>query len=512
MPEGVDDGKQIEISNTGPIKSFRFTVPKNGGVVELLGTSGVGKSHALNAVSAWAARRGDVPARDGTAAAEVEGIGEEFDGVTARFSRRSSFSGELEVEVLSGKFDVGDLIDPGLVDPKTADARRIKALVQLATGEEAAQPELFYSLLPGGKEEFDLEVSLRAQQENDVVMMAAQVKRDLEAAARREDELATKVTARYDGIRLVYANVDLDVFDDVEALEARHTEAVQAHARTELAKLHYERVTEAARTAQRSIDAAGAEEPVAELSEKLGQAVCEVARLQELRRSLESQLELVNVQLTNEQRTVTDTEHALARAQANAETIRLWQAAVTEATSVPVVTEDMVRQAKEAVLTLMTARNNAVIVRSAKAQLAEADEMRAKARELTARAERLREAARGTDDVLSKIVQTLNCPLTVSRGRLVTQTDRGQEHFSDLSDGERVQLVIPIAVAAVKRAGRSALLVIDQRHWQDLSPENRALVAELVDGTGVGIITARVTDDPTLRAEVLDGNPALDTD
>src|SRR5688572_20728143 len=154
------DGKEIIVENNGPIKKFKFEVPPTGGVIELLGSSGVGKSHVLNALQQTITHGKEIPARDGTSAAEVE-----IFGVTARFGRRSTFSGELECEILDSKFDIGDIIDPGRQDPKAADARRIKALVQLATGEETAKPELFYKLLPGGREEFEQEVSLKAQAE-----------------------------------------------------------------------------------------------------------------------------------------------------------------------------------------------------------------------------------------------------------------------------------------------------------------------------------------------------------
>ena len=496
--------KQIIVENDGPVKRLTFSAPEEGGVVELLGYHGVGKSHVLNALQQTISHGKNVPARDGTSAAEVEVF-----GVTARFGRRSTYSGELTCEVLEGKFNLGDLIDPGLQNPQAADSRRIKALIQLATGEEVAKPELFYELLPGGKEEFELEVSLRAQSETDVVNMAAQVKRDLEAAARRDAELAEKARLSYEANKAAVADIDLTAIDDEQVLAAEHEKAVKS-----LGSL----VAEANSINQAKRKAGEAQEKLNSL-EKAGSVSDAISSLKSVsdyletlmseRRKLEQRLHELAIEINAQETLVSNAGKALKSAELHEELAVAWQADIDEAARLEPITDEQLAEAQAAVDKSRHAIETGALVRRAKLQLTQATENKNIAKELKKKSEQLRSAAQATDTVLSKIVQQLDCPLRVSRGRLVTDTDRGEEVFDDLSDGERVKLAIPIAVNAVKRQDRNGLLVISQRHWQDLSPDTRRLIAELVEGTGVVIVTARATDDQELYAARLEAEPAL---
>lgn len=498
------------ISNAGPIKQFSFEIPETGGVVEILGYNGIGKTHALNAIEAWATRKGKVPIRDGATTAEVEACGPGFDGITARFSRKSTFTGTLDLELLEGKFDLGDLIDPGLQNPQAADSRRIKALIQLATGEEAAKPDLFYDLLPGGKEEFEQEVSLRAQSETDVVNMAAQVKRDLEAAARRDAELAEKARLSYEANKAAVADINLTATDDEQLLAVEHEKAVKSLGSLTAEASSIERAKRKASEAQEKLKAQSQNfARPSEVEFIVSREKIELHALNGEKRKLEEQLHEITYKITRQEALLETTLASLKAASDQQDLVAAWQADIDEAAKLERITDDQLTEAQTAVDESRRAIETGALIRRAKRQLLTAEENKKVAKELKKKSDQLRSAAQATDSVLSKIVQQLDCPLRVSRGRLVTDTDRGEEVFDDLSDGERIKLAIPIAVNAVKRDGRNGLLVIGQRHWQDLSPDTRRLVAELVEGTGVVIVTARATDDPELYAAKLETEPAL---
>ena len=83
------------------------------------------------AIHAAVTGKGKVPIRDGEKAALVEAF-----GVNLRIGARVTRGGESAAVGLEGKFDVSDIVDPGIANAESADAKRIKALVQL-TGVEA---------------------------------------------------------------------------------------------------------------------------------------------------------------------------------------------------------------------------------------------------------------------------------------------------------------------------------------------------------------------------------------
>lgn len=498
--------EKIIIENDGPIRRFEFTVPKEGGVVELLGWNGVGKSHALNAIQQTISGGKQVPARDGTAAAEVEVF-----GVTARFGRRTMHSGELECEILDSKFDIGDIIDPSIKNAEAADAKRIKALIQLATGEDVAKPELFYKLLPGGQEEFEQEVSLRAQAETDVVNMAALIKRDLEAAARRDAELAEKAQLAYAADKAAVADIDISVLDDETLLAAHHEEAIKSLGQLEAEASAINESKRRASEAQQKLNAQALPASIpSEIEFVLKRAEADLSSLTSEKTKLEQRLEEVKTQIELQSKTVENLEVQLASAAAHRDLIAAWQADIDAAKDLKLITDEQLDAARSRVDGTRAAIEAGALARRAKSKLVEAETNKKAAKELKCKADNLRKAAQAVDNVLSEIVQQLDCPLRVSRGRLVTYTDRGEEVFDDLSDGERVKLVMQIAIKAVKQPGRNGLLVIDQRHWQDLNPANRKLIGELVEGTGVVIVTARATDDPALIARQVEVEPALE--
>jgi hypothetical protein len=102
-------------------------------------------------------------------------------------------------------------------------------------------------------------------------------------------------------------------------------------------------------------------------------------------------------------------------------------------------------------------------------------------------AELLREAARATDHVLSQMVGRVTSRLRVAQGRLVCDTDRGAEPFSELSTGERWRIALEIGAEQV---GRGGLVTVPQEAWESLDPQHRAEITAIAHQVGIVILTA----------------------
>ncbi len=164
---------KVVVENVGPVKSFAFEIPADGGVVILRGRNGAGKSHVLDAVQSLVSGDGSVPLRDGQAKGKVEGL-----GATIKLAKRTIRSGALEVESLTGDVDPATLVDPGIADPERADAARIKALLTLA-GVQATPADFVHNqtkiLLPEG--------------ETDPVKLAGLAAREYQRLAREQESV-----------------------------------------------------------------------------------------------------------------------------------------------------------------------------------------------------------------------------------------------------------------------------------------------------------------------------------
>jgi hypothetical protein len=162
----------------------------------------------------------------------------------------------------------------------------------------------------------------------------------------------------------------------------------------------------------------------------------------------------------------------------------------------------MLTAAAQVVTEARNAVEQGALVGRAKKQLAEAEEIDRKAAELRERSERLRQAARGTDEVLSGLVAKAGVPLRVEpvdqRMRLTLETRRGATCYAELSDGERWRIAIDIAIKAVGPGGE---ITLSQAAWQDLDTTNRRAIAEQAKAGNILIYTA-CADEGDLRAEI----------
>jgi len=476
----------IEIRDVGPVEHLTIPVPAEGGIVVLTGDCGVGKSHSLDAVSALVGGKARVPSRDGSLGAHVEGL-----GARLTIGRRANHAGEIEVSHLEGE-DPSLLVDPGIKSPDAADAARIKALLRLARAQ--VDVDKFAELVDGRErlEALCRPGSLDAR--GDVPSMAAAIKRDLEAAARKKEGESENAFAKADGVRATLkgfegedAAPELRYASAQEVREA-HTRAIREHQALETRRTQCASALAAAREARDSLKAYGD----TGTPESVEDARQEHERRLAIVEGLRQQLRAAEADAVSSERTLVE-ERAAAERRAPLE--RSIEAA-KDVREIPAEAVEVLARAVESA----EAEVGAWQLRERTKRLHDdVSELEAAGKRASEEGAALREAARGTEGVVLDAVRAV-CgeDMGLHEGRLYVQTDRGKELFSDLSTGERWRRALDIGVAAV---GNRGLFVVNQEAYQSLSPKHRKEIAEYARERSVVIITAEVADGD-IRAEV----------
>lgn len=492
--------RSITIRDVGPISFLEIPCPEDGGVVVLRGHNGAGKSHALEAVATLARGKGKLPVRDGAVSAAVEGP-----GAAISIHRSTRHRGKLEFAVIGGRLSTADLVDPGLLDQAAADAHRIKALCQL-TGA-TPDPALFIRLLGGDQDAFNAIVSQSALESPDVVTMAARVKRDIEAAARAEAQKAERAAqaaaAARDQAGAIDTTVETDEAKLQQALEQAiaHREALQAEAtaareaneaaKKAAARLHDLKTHRTGPTSAEAADShnkARAERQERERAKEL--AAAKVAELEAALAEARAELEKAETALT----AAADAETAAAQSLIQAcEYDKLLSELEQQAADIrQEIDSESLAQAAAAVDAARQAIEAGALARKALADLERAEALDAEAADHWRREAELRDAAHGTDDVLSEIVARTCDRLRVEAGRLVTDTPRrGRTLYAELSEGERWRIALDIEIDAI---GEGGLTTIPQAAWEGLDPQNRQAIAEHLKRRKTVAVTAEATD------------------
>lgn len=490
----------IRVANVGPIHEQRFTLPPGGGILRFVGPNGAGKTQMIEAVDAALSGRGKLSNRDGTPRGEVEAFGARITVGKTRTTR----TGELEVISLEGKLDISTLVDPGIKDQDSADAKRTKALVQLTN--QPADPTLFYDLL-GGQEQYDALVgsAVEGSNDEDLVTLAARIKRKLEEVARSEEQQAQTADANAAAARRTEPDLDLTAEHDSDKLQAAWERAFQNEARLIADDLSYREAVKAAERAELALEDAAATytgPTVAEAMKAEDIATGLVERASEEVQRLEAELAAARESMAKACNLKAARIQARKAAEQHESTIASWkrQLARPEQT----VTQEQLDAAQQAVIAAKQAVENGAVIRRALAAKENARVYQKQADDHRREAVRLRDAARATDNVLSDIVGRLGCPLRVEGGRLVTDhPKRGKGvPFSELSMGERYAIAVPIAIRAV---GKGGVFTLKQEAFEGLDYANRKMINDLLRGTEVTMITAECSKDAPddgLRSEV----------
>ena len=490
----------IEIENVGPIERLTLKVPEGGGIVLLRGVNGAGKTEGLGAIEKLVSGQGHVSVRDGAIKGQVSGF-----GATLTVARSTTRRGELEVESLDGRLSIADLVQPPIKDPAAADAKRIKTLISLAGAEP--DPGLFHELV-GGKEKFEAMIPLA--EADDLVALASKVKREFEASARKDEDAAQKAHIKAEAHREAIGGLDLSEPMDWEAAYGELQEATRQHTElTEQNRAACEAGEAAAEAREKHEDAKTAYTgPTAEEADRERVAACECENTaSDTVIELTRQMEPAKWALAA---AASATRHAGKVHQAAVQHERAmatWREALDAEAPEPPDPAEVAAEATR-LLEARAAVSNLAAYEQAERQQREAIEADAMEADHAEVAARLRDAARGTDDVLSEVVATLGTPLRVEAGRLVLDTDRGATHFHELSHGERWRLGLDIAVAV---AGDRTIFTIPQEAWEGLDPLNQAAVRRHAVEKGVLIVAAQCSEDEVVTAEVYgDGCPACE--
>lgn len=484
----------ISIENVGPIAKVVLPYPEDGGVVVLRGRNGMGKTTALEAIESAVTGKGKLDPRDGTLKGSVDAF-----GVRLTASRGTTRKGELEVHTLEGKLDISTLVDPGLKDADAADARRVRALVSLT--QTKPDPTLFHDLVGGSKRFYEL-VSPASVTGDDLVAIAERVKRDIEKAAREQETKAENLRGSATALGTVPDGLDLSAECDSAKLQAALERAIGNQAATEEAVRSHQSVSGLVQQAREQLDTEAArtvEDRHAAAEEAYYAAVNALEEACELVEKVRAQLREV------------EADHKAAQ-DAKVAAHGVWKAVESERDQLATIRDaadkivprcpsiDQQEAAAQAVTEAREAVERGALIRQALKQKAEAEDVALKSQAHAIEAEKLRQAAKGVDGVLSDVVAASGVELRVQDGRLVLDTKRGETYFADLSHGERWKIALDIAIRAV---GRGGVLVIPQEAWEGLDPVNRQAIAKQLAGSGVVLYTAEATEDDEIVAEAV---------
>jgi energy-coupling factor transporter ATP-binding protein EcfA2 len=497
----VEKTVHVEMENVGPVKRIAIDVPR-AGVVVWKGRNGAGKTTLLNALDAVGRGTGKPPITDGEDRAEIR-LGD----VTLRVGKRNQRTGEPEFEMLDGRYSIADLIAPGFKSRESCDAHAIKTLAQLAGSGDVS---LFYELA-GGQEAFEELVPAEVAGDNDVVALAGRIERALQRKAKTEEDAAAGADGKADAYSASASQVDTSGPHDEHELAESRSFAERECGRLEQKAADAEAKLRDARAAQDALEDAEAETDgpsIEDATATLAQARGLVTERLAVVTQLEQQLRNARTELQQAESAVREAETVLTSAQNTAKTLAKFRATVEAARNVEIVSPEELAKARAAVNATREAELRGRDIRKALEAREQAESWRKRAAEHRKAADRLRQAAAATDDVLSGLVGKLGSPLFVERGRLLINTDRGKESFWDLSDGERSELAVTVFANAIRQhnPGKDCQLTLPQSFWEGLDFNGRKRIAELMERQEVLAWTAECSrdqdDQQELHAEV----------
>lgn len=498
MATAIDETTRGElvIEDVGPVERAVIPFPTGGGVVELRGANGIGKSTTLDAIRATLTGDGtkDLSVRRGAPTGSVEAF-----GLTLRLGKRTSRSGELEVESIETQLDLSKLVDPGLKDDSAADARRLKEVVGLVSISPEAVTAKLAALLPT-REEFDrlVPASDLSSAEGDVLLMAERVKRKLDLAALTEERVGNDELHKASVLNERVKDVDLSAPSDSAALQAALEAAVTEHTALVTQRDAAEKAARVEEQARKLLaEYEGQTEALtvsqAETAEALAAAEYDAAS-EDVRRITDELAGATRAAAVARQKHAA-AKDGIADARRRERLIQQWRGQLNAAT-VAAPAEAKILEASTRAMRCRTALEDGAMIRDALRVKGEADAARKTAKGHLARGEKLREAARGIDGVLSDIVREAGLDVTVRGDRLYY----GAKLFGELSHGERWRAVLKMAARCSKQGG---VFSIPQEAWEGLQPKVRASVVRTAKELGIVIYTARCSDDEAIVAEVL---------
>lgn len=484
--------EQIEVENLGPIPSgvFKLDGP---GVTRFVAPNGSGKSILLNAVQAAAQGSGKVPLRDRTRKGRVEAF-----GACITIGGTCRHTGAFEVSHIEGRFDLAALVDPGLKTPSSADAARIKALVAL-TGVKA-DPQLFRS--HEAFADFDSIVKAASLTTDDLIEMARQIKGDFDEAARKAEDDAIREDGQARGLTSD-RSVDVDEPCDAKLLQEAYNEARDVVTKLTLQQHMHGHQAARQKSAQEVLEKFYSEaDEHADAEQRLAMAEGKKENLIGIIKDLEAELDTCRNSLADCIDQIDSCKRTIRAMSSKREAIETARSILSEDVITAVSSDEM-----DAAISAMDASEKAVergaLVRKARKDSELATMHRKAAARMRERAEKMRDAGRATDEVLSQSIRckSMRVESDGKSARLVVDTDRGKSvPYHELSDGEKWTLAIDLGAEQV---GKGGLLVISQVGWEGIDGKNRAIIHQHAMDLGVYILTAEASQDPDAGPEIV---------
>lgn len=501
---------QIEIQDVGPIHHLAFNMDGPGGVIVFKGRNGVGKTHAINAAASLAdpSRARAMTSRDGAGRGTIHGL-----GVELAIGRRTTARGELEVTTINAD-DPSELVNPGYKDEAVADEHRLKVLCRLARVKPNAA---WFEKLVGGEEELKRvakPATLALLESDNLPGLAEAMRRDLQAAARTAESEYQNFGHQASALIENTKDVDLNAPHDERVLNELALDATRAMMRLEERRAAQDKADRERTEALARIAEAQQPEDLAQIQREHEQkgGLIQIERDQQT--AIDAEVERMRAEIANLTQRRDDCERRIqslknerahleqraAAAARHAATVAVWHRTI-EQTEIPDserVSDKDIEEARLVTANAGAAAQTGAVVRRALKQRADAETLAAQARDAQKRADRLRDAAKGVDEVISESLRAI-APrgFGVTDGRLVIDTDRGRELYTQLSDGERWRFALDVTIDAV---GEGGILAIRQEAWEGLDPYNRAAIATHARERSVWILTAEA-DGGELRAE-----------
>jgi len=488
-----DAASVIEIFGAGGIIVQR-TIPiqQDGGITVLKGECGSGKTTSLDAVKTLLGNR--VPSltpNDTLGKGYVRGFGAEVK--IGKQVRRSGVPlNELEVQHIEDRFDLSQIVDPGMKDPEANDAVRLRAIVQ--NSGVTIDPEEFTGLVP---ENIDIDLSA-VENSSDPVEMASKFKRAVQAHALAIEKEAKPIQERATACQLSCEGVDLLGECDAEKLSEAYSQAV-----TNKAKLMEQRG--AAQKMAESVKRA--ESRIADLNASYTGTPIELAEKEVEKQNREVELARELLEAAKKRLEKATSERSLAekerdRALDHETALNAMKLVLDEADSMGSgPSDEEIEVASQAAQAAGEALSIGEAVRNAKSKHAEMLELTKRANLLIQQATSLRETAAQSDEVLSKAITVPGVSWYGSR--MLYETDGNKELFDRLSEGQRWRVAVDTAVIGLGELNGDGtrLSVLKQEAWQALDTKLRDHVYDLVKAGRINIVTGEVSDGP-LRAEI----------
>lgn len=455
----------VEIEDVGAIEAIAFDLPDDrGGVKLFVGDNGRGKTTALLCLQGLLGAKTSLSPREGSDGGQVSGMGRRL-----KVNKRQSVTGATKVPHLGSRLDVGKLVEPGVLDPKSRDKSRIRALVSLCQSQvkpsELVSEDLQQYIDMDGASDID-----------DPVRMADFMKRAIDRAALDEEKRADVKAELAKAKRVEAGDVDeLDKAGDMQSLAAEHRAAISALSDKGREIELYAKAEERNKQAQDKVESLEAKwdgVPIDEAKAKKAAIDKVVDGLREdLRKAEDAAARAAEV---------------LAASENHHSRLSELKSLVKPLGDKPVDNRvELEAKAKAAYDLLLGAEK----IKDRKRALEESKSLQDESVKIAKAAELLRAESVGLQAKIQSLLP--DGPIQIVDGELKVEHERRGKFvpYDELSEGERWAIALGYAIRVV---GEGGVIPVTQESWQSLGESARRKVLEVCRENKVWLISAQV--------------------